>query len=493
MKKSIYIFLFALVLGACDDGFEEMNVNPTKPDQVSVKNKLTAAQLFASGGRYEAWRTNFIYSSTMIQHFATTAGYWSGDKYGWNKGYAAALLGGQLKGVVKSIVDMQLQFDTEESPEEMRAIVKILKVMVFQRLTDLYGDIPYSEAGKAVTEGILYPKYDKQSDIYADMLNELEQATAALGTGTSEFGDADIMFNGDLSQWKKFGNSLMLRLALRMVKVDDASAQAWAQKAISGGVMQSNADIAFIPHTDGPTGNNKNGNGEVFTVESSMRMSDTFIAFLQGDPRLPILAARRSDGSTAPADLVGLANGFDSVTLKAATGEENTDAYAEPNRNVLASEAAPMFFQTYAEVEFMLAEANVRWGLGTDAAAHYNDGVTAAMAYLEMYTPDAAIDPADISAYLTANPYDAANALEQINTQYWAATFMNEYESYANWRRTGFPVLTPVNYPGNETGGTIPRRLTYDTSEQSTNATNYAEALANQGPDVLTTRMWWDL
>ena len=170
MKKIIYIMVFAFLLGACDDGFEEMNVNPTKPNQVSVKNKLTAAQLFASGERYEAWRTNFIYSSTMIQHFATTAGYWSGDKYGWNKGYASALIDRQLASVVKSIVDMELQLNAEEAPAEMHAIVSILKVMVFQRLTDLYGDVPYSEAGKAVTEGILYPKYDKQSDIYADML-----------------------------------------------------------------------------------------------------------------------------------------------------------------------------------------------------------------------------------------------------------------------------------------------------------------------------------
>ena len=489
MKKIIYIMVFAFLLGACDDGFEEMNVNPTKPNQVSVKNKLTAAQLFASGERYEAWRTNFIYSSTMIQHFATTAGYWSGDKYGWNKGYASALIDRQLASVVKSIVDMELQLNAEEAPAEMHAIVSILKVMVFQRLTDLYGDVPYSEAGKAVTEGILYPKYDKQSDIYADMLAKLETATAALGPGTSEFGDADIMYQGNMNKWKKFGNSLMLRLALRMIKVDPAGAQAWATKAINGGVMVSNADIAFIPHTAGPDGVNKNGNGEVFTVEQSMRMSDTFIGHLQGDPRLSVLAMRKSDQSTDPADLKGLPNGLDSVTLKDLTGEEDSEEYAMP-RTLLQGEDAPMFFQTYAEVAFMLAECGVRWGIGGDAATNYNDGVTAAMTYLEMYSPDAAIDPADITAFLGANPYDGT--LEQINTQYWIATFMNEYESYANWRRTDIPMLTPVNYPGNETGGTIPRRLTYSTSEQSTNAANYAEAIANQGPDVLTTRMWWD-
>lgn len=162
-------------------------------------------------------------------------------------------------------------------------------------------------------------------------------------------------------------------------------------------------------------------------------------------------------------------------------------------KTIITGEGAPMFFQTYAEVEFMLAEAAERWGLaGGNAEVHYNAGVRAAMKMLAIYGDAAVIDDAAIDAYLVANPFNAANALEQINTQYWAATFLNEYEAFANWRRTGFPNLTPTNYPGNETGGTIPRRLTYSTSEQSNNPDNYAAAIASQGPDILTTRVWWD-
>ncbi|CAN0586794.1 unnamed protein product, partial [Ectocarpus sp. 12 AP-2014] len=137
--------------------------------------------------------------------------------------------------------------------------------------------------------------------------------------------------------------------------------------------------------------------------------------------------------------------------------------------------------------------ANVRWGLAGDAETHYNNGVTAAMKQLSLYGDAGIIADADIADYLAANPYDTANALEQINTQYWAATFLNEYESFSNWRRTGFPALTPVNYPGNVTNGTIPRRLTYSESEQSNNPDNYAAVIAAQGPDVLTTRVWWDV
>ncbi|SFW37797.1 SusD/RagB family nutrient-binding outer membrane lipoprotein [Cellulophaga fucicola] len=493
MRKILFILSFVLVLGACDKGFEELNVNPTAPNQVPVTTKFSAAQLYTSGERYENWRANLIYSSTMMQHLSTTAGYWSGDKYTWNKGYASSMIDRIYGNAIKTVEDMLIQLDEEEQPEEMKAITRIMRVFIYHRLTDLYGDVPYSEAGKAVITGNLTPKYDKQSDIYADMLKELEESVAVLGSGTSGFGDADLMFQGDQGKWKRFGNSMMLRLGLRLIKVDASASEAWVTKAIAGGVMESNADIAYIQHTAGPEGINKNGNGEAFSADSNPRMSKTFVDFLQDDPRLPILAARRSDGSTAIADLKGLPNGLDSQLLEDATGELDTDLYAEPNRSIITGEGAPMFYQTYAEVEFMLAEAAERWGLaGGDAEVHYNAGVRAAMKMLSIYGDDAIIADADIDTYLTNNPFDAANAIEQINTQYWAATFLNEYEAFANWRRVGFPNLTPVNYPGNETGGTIPRRLTYATSEQSNNPENYAAAIASQGPDVLTTRVWWD-
>ena len=111
MKKSIYILVFAVFLGACNDGFEELNVNPTKAVQVSVLNKLTAAQKFMSSDRYDNWRANLIYQSTMMQHLSTTAGYWSGDKYTWNKGYASSLIDRYYGNVVKSLEDMLEQLE----------------------------------------------------------------------------------------------------------------------------------------------------------------------------------------------------------------------------------------------------------------------------------------------------------------------------------------------------------------------------------------------
>ena len=158
----------------------------------------------------------------------------------------------------------------------------------------------------------------------------------------------------------------------------------------------------------------------------------------------------------------------------------------------IQGEDDPMFFMTYAEVELLKAEAAVRGWHSGDAATHYANGVRAAMQYLVMYDANAAIAEADIDAYLAANPYDAGNAMEQINEQIWAATLLNEYEGYANWRRTGYPALTPVNFSGNVTGGTIPRRLRYREAEAVANPDNYNAAVSKQGPDEFTTRIWWD-
>jgi len=503
MKQFIILFTVLLVFSACDEGFEEINQNPNAATELAPGPKLTATMLRVSGDRFEVWRANLIYASTMIQHIATTTGYWAGDKYTYNGQYSGAWFERTYNDQVKGIEDLRFQLSAEDSPypEEMLSIVRILRVFIYSRVTDIYGDVPYFDAGKGFLEGNLRPKYDEQSAIYLDMLNELEQASNTLSSGTSQFAGADIIFQGDLSKWKKWSNSLMLRLALRMVKVDPALAQEWASKAIAGGVMESNEDIAYIQHTAGPEGINRNGNGQVFSVDNNPRLSETFVNFLQNDPRLTIYGALPDNDANnsvdrfAAANQRGLPNGLDAASINAATGEDNMDKFTEPNRNIITGEDAPMFFQTYAEVEFMLAEAAVRYGLAggeTQAESHYNSGVRAAMNYLELYSPEAAISASEIDQYLLDKPYNPAIAIEQINTQYWAATFLNDLESWANWRRTAFPVLTPVNYNGNVTNGTIPRRLIYFEREQTANPTNYQEVIDRQGPDTFTTRMWWD-
>ncbi len=511
MKKLIRLTtctLFFLGLVSCDKGFEELNIDPTKATELQVEFSFPQAVLYLSGQRYETWRGNFIYCSTMIQHLANTETFWSGDKYLYNADYSGAFWDGMYPQAIKTIEDMKNQLESnEETDTPEYAMVRILRVFAYSRITDLYGDIPYSEAGKAHIDGTSRPIYDTQESIYADMLNELNEAAESLGSGTSEIGSADIVYGGDLEKWRKWAYSLMLRLGLRMVKADEALAEEWAIRAINGGVMESNEDIAYILHQEG---NEilQNGNGEVFLADRSSKVSTTFMEALQGDPRMRVYVALPPDSTgfvdENPASQKGLPNGLDGTTVEDYAefiedfNENSTyvnvmDQFSEVNSNYLQGRDAPMFWQTYAEVAFMRAEAAVRWGIGGDAETQYNEGVTAAMQYLSLYDAGAAIEQAEIDNYLTnVNPFDAANALEQINTQYWVATFLNEYEAYANWRRTGFPTLTPVNYPGNQSGGAIPRRLIYPTNEPVLNAENYSAVIADQGPDTFTTRIWWD-
>jgi hypothetical protein len=490
MKKILLTFFaLSLVLSSCEfgEGFEEMNVDPNKASQLDVSNKFANAVLNTSGSRYENWRASLIYQSTMIQHLSSTASYWSGDKYFRSDQYANALWDRYYPTNIKQIEDIKAQLISEGNSGSEMGMTRILRVFAFTRLTDIYGDIPYSEAGQGYTNGILKPKYDAQQDIYMDMLKELEEAVAQIGASTT-MGSSDLIFQGNTTKWKAWGNSMMLRLAMRLTKADSATAKAWAEKAVAAGTMTSNDHIAMVPHTDGPEGINKNGHGEVFDADGNPRMSKTFVDWMKDDPRLPILAARRSDKSTAIADLIGMPNGSTGATVP------DTSIYAEPNRNVITGRDAPMVFQTYAEVRLLKAEMAFRgWSVPGDAKTHYEAGVKAAMQMLsQLYTNAAAISDAEVATYLAAKPYDAARGWEMISEQYWAATLLNEYESYNNWRRTGYPTLTPINYDGNVTGGTIPRRLIYPVSEQATNGENYGAAVARQGADNFTTRIWWD-
>jgi hypothetical protein len=272
-----------------------------------------------------------------------------------------------------------------------------------------------------------------------------------------------------------------------MSKADAALAEATVRKAISGGVMTSNADIAMIQHSSGPEGINQNGIGQVFLADDNQRMSKTFIDWManHNDPRLDVLGYMAVGGAH-----VGLPNGYDAQTI-ASVGSDDLNTYSRVNPKLVTVDA-PMIFMTYAEVELLLAEAALRGWHSGDAATHYNNGVKAAIQQWEVYDASLAVSDADAEAYLATNPFSAAEGMRMIGEQYWAATFLNEYEAFANWRRTGYPALTPTDYPGNQSNSQIPRRLRYPDSEYGINGDNIQAAISRQGPDEFTTRVWWD-
>lgn len=486
-----------MVQVSCDNGFDELNVNPNAANEINPNFQFTYVQLTTSGERYENWRAVLIYSSTMIQHFATTCGYWNGDKYTYNAGYSSSLFDRNYTNCIKNIQDLLNTLQNQETPDQARiAMARIWRVLIFHRMTDMYGDIPYSEAGKGFLEGIDLPRFDPQSEIYPDMLKELGEAVTQLsGTG---FGSADIMYGGDLDKWRRFGNSLMLRLGMRLSEVDPAAAQSWVSKAIAGGLMASNADDAFNTHTNGPEGINMNGIGQVLDLvngsggDDCPRLSKTLVDWMTatGDPRLEIIGVPPVNGGA----INGMPNGLDATTILTNPNGTSADDFSRINPLIIRV-SSPMMFMTYAESEFLVAEAIIRGWASGDAATHYANGVRAAMKMWAHYDASLTIDDAAIDTYLANNPYDGT--LKQIGWQFWAATILNEYEAFSNFRRTGFPDLVPVNYPGNVTNGQIPHRLAYPQSEAGVNPDNFNEALSRQGlgsdfSSHLSVPVWWD-
>ncbi len=523
MRNKIFLTAFATAaiigLGSCKKDFVSINTDPNHitADNINFGYLFTNAQLITSGNSdangYEDWRNNLIYSSCMIQHLSSTTGYWDGDKYLYNASYNSAYWDDNYNNSFTNIVEVVTHMRADSATQgNFYNIARIFKVFMFQRITDMYGDCPYSQAGLGYISGITSPKYDKQQDIYADMLNELSEAAANLSTSLpNTVSTADLMYGGDPTEWQKFAYSEMVRIAMRMSKVDPASAQKWVQAAVAGGVMASNADNAIVAHQNLSGTPVPNGDGLILIGNdpNAYRLSETFVNYLKGtgDPRLSALGTVCVDptvgtdmGDTTTADQLGQPNGYDAPNsgsaydlITAPNWPGNQNKYSVVNRYTFSRLTAPTFFLTYGETELLLAEAAERgWVTTGTAATYYSNGVTAAMAQLGAQA-GAGPSTAAITAYLTTNPYNSADALNQINTQYWVASFMDENESFANWRRSGFPVLTPVNYPGNVTNGTIPRRFTYPQGEASTNSTNYNAAVSDlANGDKMTTRVWWD-
>jgi hypothetical protein len=274
--------------------------------------------------------------------------------------------------------------------------------------------------------------------------------------------------------------------------------------------MRGNSDNAIVPHQDVTGTSVINGTGLILLGNdpNSYRLSQTFVNFLRGsgDPRLPYLATVCTNpdsptdvGDTAAIDQLGQPNGYDppnsgtAYDLTRASGwPGNQNSYSVVNRYTFSRLDAPTFFLTYAETELLLAEAADRGWISGNPGTYYTNGVQAAMQQLAAQA-GAGPGVTAINNWLQVHPFNPSIGLQQINEQYWVAGFMDENECFANWRRSGYPVLTPVNYPGNVTGGTIPRRFTYPQTEASTNTVNYkAAVLRLANGDKMTSRVWWD-
>ena len=546
---TLILAAFTIFFTACSDEYmENMNTDPSKASTIDPNAQLTTAQLQTYGdlGMVEIYR-NYLYAFNQ-----QLMGCWNTTNYGgrhtvdnnemgriWTTFYTTA---------IKNLTDAQYRTADNTEKVNINSAVRIYRVYLMSVITDIHGDVPCSEAGKGFLEEKFNPRYDTQEEIYNDFFTELKTAGNNMDASKDKI-TGDVIFNGDVSKWKKLANSLRMRFAMRISNVAPQKAQEEFEAALQdeGGIFQSNDDNALIQYME----KSFSFGQEAYTDYRGNALSQLLFGndpannpsylcstlfnqlYNTGDPRTFMIGRCYYDGlmsSTSPDNRIDLTNemlekgiafqpcepgafsydpwpsGYDSDILKelAETNPSISTTVARETEPKLANNflksTNPGVVMTYAEVEFLLAEASLKgWNTGSKSIDElYRTGVRAAIDFLtESYGCDQVSDET-FEEYINQNGigHTDEQKKEAINTQAWILHFTNPAECWANIRRSGYPKLkSPAEYGFGQylTGGTeIPVRLCYPVLESSYNKVSYEEALNRMGgTDNWYTQVWW--
>jgi len=514
-NKITGLMLGALLLGtSCNEqDLLDLNINENAVEDIDMRYLFSLGTL-RIGGEYENTRANMLYAATMIQHTASTAGYFSGDKYFYSAQYSGAYMERHFTDVIRLFSHVISKTSEDPNEANLNAAATVLRVFDLLRMTDMYGDIPYTQAGYGLeAEENWFPTYQSQQEVYSLMIADLKAARDKFSPSARSLGVQDFLYSGDIDKWKKFTNSILMRMAMRMSNVDPSTAQSVFTEANTSGAFTSNDDIAFIHYAPGPQGVNRNGLNDgywnTYKYSRDCKVSETFLNWMKAndDPRMMIITGgvgNPDDASTWITDAekqIGLPNGYNSTNLVAAVPPGTLDGFSTVQQNFSMLNLKyldwedPYYLISYAEVELMRAEAAVKGWISSNPSTHFTNGVTAAISSWVIFDPSFAKTGPEIQAYIAGRGFDAASnahKLKLIGEEYWAATYLNDIESWSNWRRTGYPALTPTQDPNAFEGNFIPRRLRYWESEIGANPENYQAAVSRMGGDLFATKVWWD-
>lgn len=507
-KKYITCLLIVtFILSGCDKGFDDLNINKVDPVALNPQFVMNNAIILTTYPDNFATLGMLCYNFPIVQQIVTPFGSsLSGGNYNiFNSANTGLVWTAFYQNVLKQNLDVIEKTKGSAPLSNLYNEARIWKAHAFMILTDTYGDVPYFEGGQGFISTVIKPKYDRQELIYKDILKELDEASAALDV-SKPTSTSDILYGGNIANWKRLGYSLLLRAAMRLSKVAPEVAKTYVAKAVAGGLMLSNKDNSVIRHTS--LYNNWIAVHLTAREKANFYLAKPFVDSLKSknDPRLLSISVRHVGAlsgadqaaprtTSDPAKQVGMPMGFDDVSIKntfVTNGVASLYDYSQVNLKTILKIDAPEYHVTYAETQLLLAEAVYRGWTNGDAALLFKSGVEAHMKQMAEYDASAAISDADIAAYTAANPLMPATALNQINTQYWVASFMNGSETWANFRRSGFPALAKNPYPGSEITGNFIRRLPYPDGETITNLANLTEAINVQGKNDINTAVWWD-
>lgn len=473
------IIAFALILAfgfSCGD-VEDLNINPNQPTEVFAANLFTQGA-YSISNLYWSRDMNFEYGMLFVQHIAQDE-YTEEQRYnftaadfdnGWNTIYTGSLAD---LTEARRLVDEDESLPANQKANQL-AVIDIMMAFGFQMATDIWGDIPYSEALSG-RDDILQPAYDSQEDIYTDLISTVSDAVASISPGAAGFTSGDIIYGGNMAGWEMFGNALLLRMGMRIADVNATLASSTVAAALGGNIISSVADEANLVFSSqealsnpfwfdaSPTGGTRD----------DFRVTAELLGMLQamGDPRESVYA-----DTTATGDYVGMPYGLsdvDAFALKGTTSDLGDAVEADPT--------TPASMIRYSEVKFLHAEAIERGFVAGVAETEFDAAVTAAMNEWGI------TDATTIANYLAANPYDAVNWEESIGLQMWLSLYTNGLEAWATWRRLDQPVLA---VPAAAVETSIPVRGLYPTDESATNQANLS---AVPYDDALDTKLWWDV
>lgn len=467
------LFLLLGLTASCKDELAKINKNQNEAETPQPAYLLTST-IKTTTDSYWGVSNNLASSLLFVQHWARVQ-YTDPDRYiftnndfneGWSTWYSKSI--SQLKLIQKLVANPE--------NNNYKGVSLVLQSWIFSLLTDAYGDIPYTETGDI--NNFLTPRYETQESVYRGILNDLKNAQSLL-KADGEAIQGDIIYGGNIINWKQFANSLRLRFALRIAdRLPDLAKTTLQEVSAEGsGYISSNDDIAQLVYQDAP---NRNPVSSSFEAREDYRVSKTMVDKLRdlSDPRLSIYADRTK--TATPQGYVGLPNGLTSSEASSI----GFDLTSRPGA-YFREPKAPAVILSYSEVLFGLSEAVSRGFITGDAADLYQKAIRAS---LEQYK----ISNTLIDAYLRqpSVSFDPNNYKKSIGEQKWIALYGQGLEAFAEWRRLDYPQLTPAK--AGALGGKIPTRFLYPGTEQSLNGANYQEAIKHQGSNSLLTKLWFD-
>ncbi|MXV49696.1 SusD/RagB family nutrient-binding outer membrane lipoprotein [Pedobacter sp. HMF7647] len=504
MKRTLYkvilstAMLAAAAMSSCKKDFTEINTDPNGTPN-ALPSQLLAPAL-VNTLTYNMIRNRNFNNELMQVTVDMTDAEGANFRYDIRKNQADYLWNGWYSQLT-NLKDLYASASRPEvNDKSYMGISLILQSWIFSMLTDTYGDIPYSEAIKGRSDLNFEPKFDKQKDIYLDIFKQLETANTLLTAATNVTANSDPVYGGNVTKWRKFGNSLYLRLLLRLSGKKEVSADMIAKikeivdtNAANYPIMASNDESAILKWT-GTAPYTSPYVGVRVQDFRAIAIADFFIDHLVAwnDPRisipLPYGNGTVNRWSIAPisGQFLGVPSGYAPNNAPAKQSYfYSSDQYPQ------SLQVDPMtgMIMNYAELQLILAEAAAKGWISGSAASYYTNG---AKSSITQWIPTW---PEDINTFLANADIQWVESetidrkMEKIHLQKYYATFLEDLEQWFEYRRTGHPVLPKG--AGLKNNGVMPARLNYPIYVQSSNPTNYKTAVSAQGTDDIATQVWW--